>query len=284
VDLPCVGVVLLEIEDVADVGLPPAVDRLIGITDDKEIAVPLRQRRNQHVLHPVGVLVLIDQDVLEPLLVALQQVRRRFEQIDRLRQQIVEIERVGAAQEAFVRLVSPRHDLLVVRGGQTARLIRRHQLALRGGDAAQHAPRLIDLGVDAERGERRFDDVSLVGRVVDRKLGQNPQSVGHDPRVFPQQPRPERVKRPHRHPVERPPLPQPLDTGPHLARGLVGECHRQDTVAWDVQLFHEPGDAMGEHARLSRPRTGHDQDRPLGSKHRLPLLLVQPGKEFVFGG
>ena len=58
-----VGIVVLEVEDVADVGLPPAVDRLIGIADDEEIAVLAGQRGDEHVLDAVGVLVLVDQDV-----------------------------------------------------------------------------------------------------------------------------------------------------------------------------------------------------------------------------
>ena len=97
VNLAGVGVILLEIEDVADVGLTPAIDRLIGVADDEEVAVPFGERGDEHVLHPVGVLVLVDHNVQEALLIAFQQVRRCLEEVDRLGEQIVEIERVGPA-------------------------------------------------------------------------------------------------------------------------------------------------------------------------------------------
>ncbi len=62
------GKVVLEVEDVAEVGAAPLVDRLIGIADDREIAVDLGEAADQQVLRPVGVLVLVDHH--EPELVA----------------------------------------------------------------------------------------------------------------------------------------------------------------------------------------------------------------------
>ena len=63
-----VGVILLELEDVLDVGPAPGVDRLVRVADDADVAVPQRQRVGDDVLGVVRVLVLVDQDVLEPLL------------------------------------------------------------------------------------------------------------------------------------------------------------------------------------------------------------------------
>ena len=40
-DLAGVGKRLLKIEDVANIGLPPTIDRLVGIADHEEIPVPL---------------------------------------------------------------------------------------------------------------------------------------------------------------------------------------------------------------------------------------------------
>ena len=60
-----VGEVLLEVEDVAHVGAAEAVDRLVVVADDDEVAVLARQQLDPAVLHGVGVLVLVDEDLLE---------------------------------------------------------------------------------------------------------------------------------------------------------------------------------------------------------------------------
>ena len=78
-----VGEILFEVEDVADVGLAPAVDRLIRIADDEQVAVLRREGGDQDVLDAVGVLILVDQDVRVALLIALQQGGRLVEEPDR---------------------------------------------------------------------------------------------------------------------------------------------------------------------------------------------------------
>ncbi len=65
-----VGVVALEVEDVADVGAPPAVDRLVVVADDGQVAVLRGERPDPEVLRPVRVLVLVDVEVAPAILVA----------------------------------------------------------------------------------------------------------------------------------------------------------------------------------------------------------------------
>ena len=76
---PRARVVALEVEDVADVGAAPAVDRLILVADDGDAAGAPRQAAHQPVLHAVGVLELVDQHVIEALgdLLARPACRRR---------------------------------------------------------------------------------------------------------------------------------------------------------------------------------------------------------------
>ena len=61
------GKVLLEVEDVPQVGAAPLVDRLIGIADDAQVAVDFGQPPDQQVLRPVRVLVFVDHDEAELL-------------------------------------------------------------------------------------------------------------------------------------------------------------------------------------------------------------------------
>ena len=104
--------VALEVEDVAEVGAAPLVDRLIRIADDGEVAVDFGQAANQHVLRPVRVLVLVDHDVAELARVELARLLRGLEELDRLEQQVVEVEGVAVAERGDVALEDLR-DLLV---------------------------------------------------------------------------------------------------------------------------------------------------------------------------
>ena len=55
--------VALEIEDVADVGAAPAVDRLVGIADDAQVRIIHRQAAGDGVLGLVRVLIFVDEDI-----------------------------------------------------------------------------------------------------------------------------------------------------------------------------------------------------------------------------
>ena len=79
-----VGIVALEVQDVLDRRAAPRVHALVGVADDADVAVPRRQHVHQLVLRAVRVLVLVDQDVAEPLLVVLQDLRVQLEQLDGL--------------------------------------------------------------------------------------------------------------------------------------------------------------------------------------------------------
>ena len=59
------GKVLLEAQDVFDIGAAPGVDRLVVIADTAQIAVGLGEQPEKKILDNVRVLVLVDQDVTE---------------------------------------------------------------------------------------------------------------------------------------------------------------------------------------------------------------------------
>jgi hypothetical protein len=59
-----VGIVALEIENVANVGAAPRVDRLVGVAHHAQVAVLAGDLLDELVLGAVRVLVLVDQDVL----------------------------------------------------------------------------------------------------------------------------------------------------------------------------------------------------------------------------
>ncbi len=88
-----VGIVLLEAEDIAQVGGAPGIYRLVGVADDAHVAVFARQLLDQLVLHEVGVLELVDHDVQVARLVALPGLGAFLEKLDGLEEQVVEVER-----------------------------------------------------------------------------------------------------------------------------------------------------------------------------------------------
>ena len=92
--------VALEVEDVLDVRTPPLVNRLVRVADHAEVRVIDGQALGDLVLGEVGVLVLVDQHVLEAgvefgaeFLVVLEGHRGEVEQV-------VEVHRVGAGGAA----------------------------------------------------------------------------------------------------------------------------------------------------------------------------------------
>ena len=87
-----VGIVLAEVEDVADVGAAKPIDRLVVVADDDHVAVLLGELIDEHVLRPVRVLVLVDEHVPE----AVAPFGKRFligvEKLDQLHDQVVEVQ------------------------------------------------------------------------------------------------------------------------------------------------------------------------------------------------
>ena len=89
------GKVALELQNVADVGSAPRVDRLIFVTNHTDVVVLASEQLHQLVLRTVSVLVLVDQDVLVTLVITAAHFGRTLEQSHGLEQQIVKVERIG---------------------------------------------------------------------------------------------------------------------------------------------------------------------------------------------
>ena len=107
-----VGEVVLEVEDVADVGAAEAVDRLVVVADDAQVAVLLGEQLEPAVLGAVGVLVLVDEHVAEAAPVAVAHLLEELEQVHAAEQQVVEVHRVGRVQARLVEVVDVGRGLL----------------------------------------------------------------------------------------------------------------------------------------------------------------------------
>ena len=271
------GKVLLEVEDVPQVGAAPLVDRLIGIADDAQVAVHLGEPADQQVLRPVRVLVLVHHDEAE--LAARTSSRTRcglLEQLDRLEQEIVEVER-GAVLQGL--------QVVARRPWRSAR---------RAGSSRRPPPSAPGLSIrflawlmreSAARGWTKLSSMcsslsaclttrELVGRVVDDEIAR--QADGR--RLAAQQACAERVERRDPHPAAVG-AEQRFDAGAHLFGGLVRERDRQHLVRLGVAVADEVRDSARDDARLAGTGAGEDQQRSLDVQDRFSLFGVQGFEE-----
>ena len=237
--------VLLEVEDVANVGAAPAVDRLIVIAHDAEIAVPAREMPDEHVLRAIGILILVDEDVLEPALVLLEFARIVAEQLHGEQQQVIEVDGVPAAELLPVFGIDVRDGLRegIHREGRV--LGRQHERVLRIGNGAVHAARRELLRVEAEALHDALHHRLRIILIIDREGRRAPDEMWRGA----QHAGANGVECPDPHAHGRPPE-QPTDPLLHLARGLVGERHRQDLAGVDAVVVDDARESRREHPRL----------------------------------
>ena len=245
------------------------VHRLVGVADDAHVLVAAGEQQDDLVLRLVGVLVLVDEDVLEALAVVLEDVGVVAQQADGVDEQVVEVHRPGLVQPG---LVLPEHlGLLALEDvlGAGQRLVRAAQLVLPEADDAVHAPRREALGVEAEVADHVAGEADGVGLVVDRELAGVAEAVG----VGPQHPHAGRVERadPHRA-GDR--ADEVGDAVAHLVGGLVGERDGQDPRRVHA-LVDQVGDAVGQDPGLARAGPGDDEQRPAAVDDGVELVGVE---------
>ncbi len=272
-----VGPVALEVEDVAQVGAAPRVDRLVVVADHAQVAVAGGQRADPQVLRPVGVLVFVDVEVAPLLLVLGEDVGRLVEEPDRLEQEVVEVERVRLAQALLVaRREAGDRPFAVVRGvlGQERRI---EHLVLGPADGAQHDARAELAG---QRHVLFAQDLlhqrGLVVGVVDDEPAADPDGLA----VGAQHARGERVERAGHHvpPALADEADDPLA---QLGGGPVREGDREDPPRGDVLDADQVGDPVGEDAGLARAGAGQDQQRAVGGRDGAGLLGVERPDDLV---
>ena len=271
-----VGIVRLEIEDVAQVGAPPGVDALVVVADHRQVAVLGCQVTAEQVLGAVGVLVLVDVDLLPAALVLRQHVRVLLEQEHGAHQEVVEVDRVVLAELALIGLVHLRRRLVVVvrrlPGGG------RHigELVLALSDPGQHAGRAEALLVQVQPAQDRLDQRHLVGPVVD---GEAPGEADGGA-VAPQDPGADGVEGADGRLARRLLADEPGDPLAHLAGRLVGEGDGHDLPRF-VARGDEVRDAVSEHPRLPAAGAGQDEERAGEVTDRLALWLVQASQDLL---
>src|ERR1700682_34348 len=161
------GKVLLEVQDVVDVGPAEAVDRLVLVTNGHDVAPPASEQLHELVLGVVRVLVLVDEQVLETLVKLFADVGMLFEQPDVLADEVVEIHGVEFAKALLVQPVNLGNAGSEEVGVVALIFDAPDQLILRAGDAVEDGGWGEGLVAHVELAHAASHQRELIGRVID---------------------------------------------------------------------------------------------------------------------
>ena len=164
-----------------------------------------------------------------------------LQQAHGFQQQVVEVQRVGLPQTAFVLLVNHR-DFARLRVGRGAvEILRRLPMILGVADPAQRRAVLHELLVQAGVPEDRLDHRQLLVFVIDGEGARETRTQARQRvAVPPQHTNAERVKGGQQRPGPRVAVAQQLrDPLAHLVGGLVREGHRQHRGRGDFVIVDE---------------------------------------------
>jgi len=254
--------------DVGEIRAAPAINRLVFIADHRQ---PPGRVAGQHlcqpVLHRVGVLKLIDQDVGIAFLIAAQDAGVALEQQHRVQNQIIEIDGVGRQQAALVDHINiaPHFGRVVGFSGRAHGLVARQvAVVFPAGNHFGGPVNREPLGVEIHFLDDAGQQVALVPVIVNGEVGiERPpagnrqllpvdgggngpflaQQGSHHPRLIPQHPCPETVEGAGGDSLGLGRGQQPGQPLFHLAGRFVGEGNCQDVSRIDA-LLDQPGDAM----------------------------------------
>ena len=103
---------------------------MVFVADHAEIAGTLRERLHQQILHAVGILVFIHQQMLRALLPSREDVGKVAEQPVGRQEQVAEIERVHLGQPRLIKLIDLRKDPVAAIRGVTRAVFGKERLVL----------------------------------------------------------------------------------------------------------------------------------------------------------
>ena len=275
-----VGKVMLEGKDVGDVRGAPAVDGLVRVAHDTDVAVPGSKLLPEEILGYVGVLEFVDVYVFVAIGVLLDDVIALLEEVDRLHEDVIEVQRAVLLQDVLVARVDARSDLLEVVGDDRCKLAGALKLALGARYRGEYRPRRHPLGVEPQVAERAFDRRDLVGVVVDREPAGHADVLA----VNAQNTRAYRVEGAQGYVVSRLVPHQAKHAIAHLPGGLVRERDGNDTPRTDALLPDEVSDAVRDDAGLAATRARQDKQGAVGVFDCITLAGIEALEDGRGGG
>ena len=171
--------ILLEAQDVVDLGTTPPIDRLVIVTHAAHIVAALREQAQPHVLHRIRILILVDEDEAEAFLILLQHIRIVAEEAQALKQQVAEIRRIQRLQALLIHGV----ELAALAIGKEGRLACRNASRIKTPvlpivDLVGELARRPALLVNVLGGDHLLQQADLVVRIENGEAGLQPHQLG----------------------------------------------------------------------------------------------------------
>ena len=230
-------------KDVADLGSPKPVDRLVVVAHHAEIGLRLPQLLQQLELRHVRVLVLVHQDDAETLTGALPDLGHVPEQLERAQDEIAEVDVSRLPERLLVR----KEDLGIAAGALDPFPWRGRadSQVLDPADLVVCPPEVTAVFVLSQE---RLEERKGVVLVVDAETGIEARMGG----IAAEEPCPEGMEGPHHD------VPGTWHDGEHtllhLLRRLVGEGNGEYGARAHSHPVDQPCDLCRDHARLARIR------------------------------
>ena len=236
------------------------------------------QRRQDSLLDAAGVLIFVDENMVEPAGLGQPHLLVIREEFLHHEQQVVEVDHSGRPQGMLVAAVAGGRQCPRIRGvggNRVERPIRAHGRALPAADPVDEVA-----GPQHRLGNLQFlehlaGDRFLLTAVDDRKA----HGIAENRCMPPQHPGAERVDRGDLRLFSGVLAEHLAGAGEHLPCGLVGERDGQDP-RWPRPLPHQVGDAGDHHAGLPGAGAGQHEERPDRGMHGLRLRWVQVHRIF----
>ena len=168
----CSAELMLEIKNVVYIRAHKAVNALVVVSDNAYIAAAAKQA-DKFVLERVRVLILIHENVVEPVLYFLPDFTVFRKQANRFKYKVVEIECVRFPEPFFVSRVyfgNFRERRIFFGRNIVFELFGRHKARFRGRDRLAHRPRRICVGAEPRIFYDGFDQFQRVLIVIYREI------------------------------------------------------------------------------------------------------------------
>ena len=269
--------ILLEIEDVLDLGTAEAIDGLGVVPHHANVPVTGSQFFEDDVLGHVGILVLIHQNVAEAAGNGLQGLRTAFKEDIQVQEDIVKIHDAGLAAQlavAGIDAVDFRLLVVVVVFPETAHTVHigrgGYKVVFGLGDATEHLLGLVHFVVQFQLLDAGFDGAHGIRGVVNGKGGREADNAS----VLPQETDKDGVEGAH---PDFPRLPFPYHKGDaflHLPRRLFSKGKRENPLRRNPFL-NQICNSGSQYPGFPRTCTSDNQHRPLDTFNGLLLLRIQ---------
>ena len=269
-------VVLLEVQDVLDVGASERIDALGIVAHDAYIFMHCAELLDDQVLGEVGVLVLVHEDVLEPVLVFVQEVGKVPKQHIHLVQQVVEVHGTGPETPHLILGIDVGEHgtsrLLVLRTnlGMLRVRARIDEVVLGCADAGLHTRGFVHLVVQPHPLDDVLQQAAAVLGVIDGEVARIVDALAFDA----QDAGKDTVKGAHPQVPRLAFAHQLADAILHFSGRLVREGQGQNGERIHP-LHHHVGDAVRQHPCFPRASSCNDHHRTIDVGSSFSLRIVQ---------